>query len=341
MDITLSIVMPVFNHPQELKVMMDSILANSFADWELIAVDDGSDESTLSMLADYASNDNRIHFVSRNRNPKGAQTCRNMGLEMARGKYVVFFDSDDYVAPYCLQQRVELMEEKQELDFMVFPSGAYARDSFSYKGKYVFGYQIYRDDLQAFIRRTLPFTVWTNIYRTESLRKEKLNWDTQLFSFQDSDFNIQALLHGLKYEYAIVQPDYGYRTEDNTSSISKKVASNSHRQSLLYFLNKQYNEIQHAYGKKYNSALNECALFIFSFVMSTGIDVSFAKEIARIVNSHDGIRGKLLYSKINLSNILGKLLSAKLARQLPMSVYLLHKWLLEKEIPKRIEKRMI
>ena len=124
MDITLSIVMPVFNHPQELKVMMDSILANSFADWELIAVDDGSDESTLSMLADYASNDNRIHFVSRNRNPKGAQICRNMGLEMARGKYVVFFDSDDYVAPYCLQQRVELMEEKQELDFMVFPSGS-------------------------------------------------------------------------------------------------------------------------------------------------------------------------------------------------------------------------
>lgn len=337
MDMTLSLVMPVFNHPQELKVMMDSILANLFADWELIAVDDGSDEPTLSLLADYASTDNRIHVIIRNRAPKGAQTCRNMGLEMARGKYVIFFDSDDYVAPYCLKQRVELMEEKPELDFMVFPSGSYNRNSFSYKGKYVFGYQIYGDDLQAFIRRTLPFTVWTNIYRTESLRKEKLYWDTNLLSFQDSDFNIQALLHGLKYEYAITQPDYGYRTEDNSNSISKKIASNSHRQSLLYFLNKQYNEIQNVYGKKYNSALNECALFIFSFVMSTRIDVPFAKEIAGIVSSYDSFRGKLLHIKINLSKFLEKFLPAKLARQLPMSVYLLHKWSLEKKISKRIK----
>ena len=57
MAVKLSIVMPVFNHPEELRTMLDSILANTFQDWELWAVDDGSQQETLSVLDGYAGRD--------------------------------------------------------------------------------------------------------------------------------------------------------------------------------------------------------------------------------------------------------------------------------------------
>ena len=114
MAVKLSIVMPVFNHPEELRTMLDSILQNTFQDWELWAVDDGSQQETLSVLDGYAGRDERIHFIRRERLPKGAQTCRNIGLEQAKGEYIIFFDSDDYITPNCFAQRVSEMDNHPE-----------------------------------------------------------------------------------------------------------------------------------------------------------------------------------------------------------------------------------
>ena len=129
-QVILSIVMPVFNHTDDLKTMLNSILDNSYQDWELLAVDDGSEQDTLSLLEEYTTRDKRICIIQRDRMPKGAQTCRNMGFEQARGEFVVFFDSDDYVAPHCLEQRVKELNEHPELDFMVFRSGTYYDNAF-------------------------------------------------------------------------------------------------------------------------------------------------------------------------------------------------------------------
>ena len=163
---SLSIIMPVFNHLDEVRTMIDSVLANDFQSWELLAVDDGSEEDTLQLLERYAEADSRIRVVRRDRQPKGAQTCRNIGLEMARGKFVIVFDSDDYIAPYCLRQRVEMMQKRPELDFMVFPSGVYVDNRFvTAPHPYDFGYRVAEDDVKMFASRRLPFIVWNNIYQ--------------------------------------------------------------------------------------------------------------------------------------------------------------------------------
>ena len=117
--------MPTFNHEEELAVMIDSIKCNTYDNWELLAIDDGSEESTISLLQRYAQEDSRIRLICRSRLPKGAPTCRNIGIDEAQGKYLVFFDSDDYITPDCLGQRVQSIEAHPELDFMVFPSGLY------------------------------------------------------------------------------------------------------------------------------------------------------------------------------------------------------------------------
>ena len=171
---SLSIIMPVFNHRDEVRTMIDSILANDFNAWELLAVDDGSGEDTLQLLESYAAADSRIRVVMRSRQPKGAQTCRNMGLEMARGEFVIVFDSDDYIAPYCLRQRVEMLQKHPDLDFLVFPSGVFVDERFVTESHpYAFGFRVAEDDVALFASRRLPFIVWNNIYRTEFVRRNQ------------------------------------------------------------------------------------------------------------------------------------------------------------------------
>ena len=102
--------------------MLDSLLAQTFEDFRVFVVDDQSTDRSLDILNDYSKKDKRINVYIRDREPKGAQTCRNIGFDLTIGaKFVVFFDNDDLVAPYCLEQRVRFMELHQELDYAIFP----------------------------------------------------------------------------------------------------------------------------------------------------------------------------------------------------------------------------
>ena len=74
----LSIIMPVFNHPDLVIEMVGSIRRNSFEDWELLMVDDGSSDDAYQAIADYVSQDVRIKYQRRDSEPKGAPTCRNI-----------------------------------------------------------------------------------------------------------------------------------------------------------------------------------------------------------------------------------------------------------------------
>ncbi len=322
MDITLSIVMPVFNHPNELKEMIDSILANSYSDWELLAVDDGSQAETLSVLREYEILDKRIRLIQRTELPKGAQTCRNIGLREARGKYIIFFDSDDYITPDCLETRVQSLSARKDLDFMVFPSGVVENNVFKEKHRFIFGYHFFRDDIEYFCRRILPFVVWNNIYRTDSLRRNNIIWDVNLLSLQDADFNLTTILKGLKYEYCSCKPHFGYRINVNSESVSKKILSQEHRQSNLYALNKFYEIIQGRFGHKYDEALYGGVVVIYNNIFCTGIDLKYAQEFTKIVKKHSPKYGLLLKLQVLMTRLLSFILPSKLARQIPMAICL-------------------
>ncbi len=321
----LTIVMPVFNHPELFSVMIDSIIANDFQEWELLAVDDGSEENALQRLGQYESMDVRIRVIQRNEQPKGAQTCRNIGLREAKGEFIVFFDSDDYITPVCLRNRVERLRERPDLDFMVFPSGTYVDDIFLKVGRRdIYGYPLYHDDIKAFARRTLPFIVWNNIYRTSSLRKYDIVWDTRLKSLQDADFNLQALLAGMKYEYVHCVPDYGYRIS-TTDSVSKKIVVEEHYRSHLYALEKFYIEVQKRFGHRYDRALYQGVLFVYVMVFGEGVNITFANKIVQLVNTHSKWYGMILGAQVKCSMLLGYFLPKKRARQIPVLLYLLRR----------------
>lgn len=115
-----SIITPIFNRAQIVHNTLESVINQSYKNWELLLIDDGSTDSIEQFLYDNYSTEKRIRFYKRDREPKSASTCRNIGIEKAKGDLIIFLDSDDLIKPFCLEHRVEIMNHEVNLDFAVF-----------------------------------------------------------------------------------------------------------------------------------------------------------------------------------------------------------------------------
>ncbi len=252
-------------------------MRQSFHDWKVFCIDDKSTDRTASVIKNYSNKDNRIKYVERCREPKGAQTCRNLGIEMSKGaEYIIWFDSDDIIAPYCFEQRVTYMDNHPELDFSVFKAISFYDGSNKIDSLYGFEYSSI-NDLKRFIRRPIPFAVWTNIYRRDSVLEKKLVWDEKVLSLQDSDFNIQSLLKGMRYDYSKgTLVDYFWRINQASGSISKNIISDAHKKSHLYFIKKLYDSIPRSQKKKMKVELDDN---LFFFIDKFYDDVDFLEAI--------------------------------------------------------------
>lgn len=235
----LSVIIPNWNGEKYLAEMLSSIVSQIFTDWTLFVIDDGSTDSSKQIIKKFSDKDSRINLFERTRLPKGAQTCRNIGIELSKGyEYIMFFDSDDIIAPYCFQQRVTFMESHKDLDFSIFPAKKFYEKIWD-NCDWVYGVPFFKDIMKAFLHKTLPMVGWTNIYRCASIYKKGLHWDEMLLSMQDSDFNIQAILKGCKYEFAVnYKPDYFYRYVTNSVSSKSSQRKQTHFPGHIYLLSK-------------------------------------------------------------------------------------------------------
>jgi len=101
----ISVIVPVYNTELYLKECIDSILSQSFDDFELIAIDDGSTDKSRDILEEYKASDPRVKILDGGHN--GAPHARNIAFEIASGEFCYFFDSDDYMVPGALQKMVD------------------------------------------------------------------------------------------------------------------------------------------------------------------------------------------------------------------------------------------
>ena len=108
-----SVVMPVFNGERFLREAIDSILAQSFRDFEFIIVNDGSTDGTASLLGSYAGSDPRVRVYHQEN--KGVTESRNRACGLARGKYIAQMDADDIAARNRLEWQIEFMERHAEI----------------------------------------------------------------------------------------------------------------------------------------------------------------------------------------------------------------------------------
>lgn len=109
MNDSVSVVVPVYNVEAYLPACVDSILAQTFTNMEVILVDDGSTDGCAALCDEYAHRDNRVRTIHRANG--GLSAARNTGIEVAAGEYITFIDSDDAVAPDMIEYLLALIKE--------------------------------------------------------------------------------------------------------------------------------------------------------------------------------------------------------------------------------------
>jgi len=105
-----SIITPVHNSEKFLSQCMDSVLAQTYSDWEHILVDDFSSDGSVALIKTFQEKDPRIKYYGLQKN-SGAGMARNKGIEFAKGKYIAFLDSDDVWYPEKLEKQLHFMEQ--------------------------------------------------------------------------------------------------------------------------------------------------------------------------------------------------------------------------------------
>ena len=218
----ISVIIPNFNRGNLLKETLDSILRQINPNWEAIVVDDGSNDNSDEIGKEYASADSRIKYLKRDREPSGAPVCRNIGLKESKGEYLIFLDSDDLLAPFCLEQRLNVIKKNPELDFLVFPMLMFYE--FPEKSDVLWNIETNEPDLLRFLSLDSVWQTSGPIWKKSAV--EKIGGFTEgLACWQDVDIHLKALIADLKYEkFYSLTPDIFYR-QHKTGSISQNEIS--------------------------------------------------------------------------------------------------------------------
>ncbi len=220
MSPTVSVIMTVFNGESYLRPAVDSVLAQTFEDWELIVVDDASVDSTPSILRSY--HDSRIKVMRREQNSKPA-VCANWAISVANGQYIARLDADDVFLPNRLEEQVGYMNAHP--DAVLVASAAYEIDE---KGARV-GFRpggIGDCALKLTLAAHNPITHSSVVFRTDAARElngyneEKRSW----FS-DDYEFWTRILFRGKTI--VLPQPLIEYRVHSNSIS-ADNAADQSH-----------------------------------------------------------------------------------------------------------------
>jgi glycosyltransferase involved in cell wall biosynthesis len=219
----ISVIIPNYNRGDLLKETLGSLLRQDYSDWEDIVVDDGSDDNSAAIAEEFSQKNPWIRFFRRDRQPSGAPTCRNIGMEKSRGGYLVFLDSDDLLQPFALSQRAEVILREPGYDFWVFPILMFRDDP--EKANMLWNTDDGSDDLCRFLMLDAPWQTTGPVWRKEAV--EKIGGFTEgLACWQDVDFHLKALISGLKgKKYYHLRPDVLYRRHAEQSVSQGEISS--------------------------------------------------------------------------------------------------------------------
>jgi glycosyltransferase involved in cell wall biosynthesis len=185
-----SIVMPTYNVEQYLPAAIESVLGQTFTDWELLVVDDGSTDSSNNVATQYAARDSRIKVLKKENG--GLSDARNFGLERANGDYVHFFDSDDLIQPDFYEKLIASIKQN-DADIVV--CGYFKDFEQEYGG--IISYEINcpnsvfapQNDDSLFDFFTSVFNyAWNKLFKISFLRTHSLFFEKGLSIIEDKEF---------------------------------------------------------------------------------------------------------------------------------------------------------
>lgn len=188
----ISIIVPVYNAEKTIKKCVDSVLNQTYKNFELILINDGSKDNSLNILKEYETLDERILVISQENS--GVSVTRNKGINEAKGEYIVFVDSDDYIEENALEILVNEIESNDKLDLVI--SGFYIVKNNNDKFINTISENKTFDNLDFLLNEKLfkfISTPWGKVYKSEIIKNNNIQFDKNLSLGEDTIFVLEYL----------------------------------------------------------------------------------------------------------------------------------------------------
>lgn len=293
-DQLVSIIIPCYNNALFVKQAIESALRQSYPFKEIIVIDDGSTDDSLTIIRSFAG-----QVIWENGSNQGAPTARNRGLELAQGKYIKFLDADDILLPDCLKQQVSQAESFSADKKAIVYGDALWMDQ---TGKQLSGYRHkprhVDEDPIAHIMGQSPL-ISCPLHRREYLI-EINGFDLSITKGQEHDLHLRLVLAGIEFVY-YAGPVFHYREYSSSSRISDSTHDRKRASAYLDMLQKQQALIVLKTGKSLSPAV--CQILALRFwtygrsVMRAGLPVEAEKffTAAHALEAKEYIAGSTVY----------------------------------------------
>jgi len=274
----ISIIIPTFNRAHLLGETLDSVLAQSYSKWECIVIDDGSTDNTKEVLELYCKKDKRFQYHNRPEDRhKGANSCRNYGLELSKGEFVNWFDSDDIMLPNKLETHIDKLSNNRSIDATV--SVSYLYNFKTDKALWPWRVKLTSENLlEDFILLKVGWSICDPIWQRKSLNDLKFNESLQ--SYQDWEFHVKAIIFSKNFLFiddCLTHIRFTPGSIQNTEGIEKYWVNYLAHKSTINLLLKN-NLLTDTVGE---ILLDKCYTFfsIFSFNKKIKYSLSVIKSI--------------------------------------------------------------
>lgn len=300
-----SIIVPVYQVEKYIRQCVDSILAQTFTDFELILVDDGSKDKSGQICDEYARMDKRVKVIHKENG--GAADTRNRGMDQAVGNYVMFVDSDDYIAPTMLECLYRnMLNENADIaacNYLYFYENDRQKDfATNVKSEVLTGAEIfyYRKNERNYGFWTV---VWNKLMKRQTVGKVRFRsgkyyedefWANEIYQMDIKIVTIQECL-------------YYYRQHENSTMRQKKIA-----RSLD--LIEAYQERIYIYLKEQKYAEQAYKVLVYS--------LEYLEESKRLITNEDE-RKKYIQAEKLTRDIVNQLKKRKLSRVQKVSLVFL------------------
>lgn len=206
-----SIIVPAYNAQKTIGRCIESILNQTYTDFELLVMDDGSKDETPEIIDRYAAKDARVIAVHKPNS--GVSDTRNQALDRASGRYIQFLDADDWISPDATRLFVRAMEDNPTCDMVIADFYRVVGEKMSQKGdieeEKLLTREEYADEM---MRNPADFyygVLWNKFFRRSIIEEYKLRMDVQLDWAEDFIFNMEYVLH-TDHIYSLEAPVYYY-----------------------------------------------------------------------------------------------------------------------------------
>lgn len=218
MDYKVSVIIPVYNVENYLRQALDSVVNQTLREIEIICINDGSKDSSKSILNEYQESDERISVI--NRTNKGYGAACNTGLKLAKGKYTAIMEPDDFVEN-DMYENLYSYAEANNADIVKSAFNEYTEENGSSKINWSEQYSMPESVFKLEEHPQFIYfhpSIWTCIYKTEFLRKHKLTFkEARGAGWVDNPFQVQTLCLADRIYYTD-DAYYHYRLTNPTSS---------------------------------------------------------------------------------------------------------------------------